>query len=136
MINFFEHFLGESVRHFDFTWFRAISPGLGTPPHCDVVYMGRAERDRLFTAWTPIGDVDYSLGGLMLLEGSNNLTHLRETYGNSDVDSYCTNRQGLPARDHWGPGRSNGWLGKDPVKLRRSLGAGRWLTTEFAPATC
>jgi hypothetical protein len=131
MIALFEHLLGESVRHFDYTWFRAIAPGLGTPPHCDVVYMGRAERERLFTAWTPIGDLDYAQGGLMILEGSNNLTHLRETYGNSDVDSFCENRTGLAARDHWGPGRSNGWLGRDPVKLRTSLGAGRWLTTEF-----
>jgi hypothetical protein len=131
MIGFFEHLLGEAVRHFDYTWFRAIAPGLGTPPHCDVVYMGRAERERLFTAWTPIGDLDYAQGGLMILEGSNNLTHLRETYGNSDVDSFCENRTGLAARDHWGPGRSNGWLGRDPVKLRSALGGGRWLTTEF-----
>jgi hypothetical protein len=131
MTDFFEHFLGEPIRHYDFTWFRAIAPGTGTPPHCDVVYMGRAERERLFTAWTPIGDIDYMQGGLMILEGSNNLKALRQTYGESDVDAFCTNRTGLAGRDHWGKGRSNGWLGQDPVRLRRSLGGARWLTTEF-----
>ena len=78
-----------------------------------------------------MGDIDFSMGGLLVLEGSNNLAHLRETYGEMDVDSFCTNRDGLAGQDHWGKGRSNGWLGQDPPKLRRSLGGLRWLTAEF-----
>ena len=50
-------FLGEPVRYFDYTWFRSVPPGPGTASHCDIVYMGRGERERLFTVWTPIGDI-------------------------------------------------------------------------------
>ena len=48
MMAFFKHFLGGAARHFDYTWIRAVSPGLATPPHMDVVYMGRGTK-RLFT---------------------------------------------------------------------------------------
>ena len=37
MIEFFTHFIGEPIKHYDFTWFRAIAPGKGTPAalrHC------------------------------------------------------------------------------------------------------
>jgi hypothetical protein len=131
MTDFFTDFIGEPIKHYDFTWFRAIAPGKGTPPHCDIVYMGRGEREKLYTAWTPIGDIDFTRGGLLVLEGSHKHTHLRETYGEMDVDSFCSNRDGLAGRDHWGKGRSNGWLGQNPPKLRQSLGGLRWVTSEF-----
>jgi hypothetical protein len=131
MTDFFTQFIAEPIKHYDFTWFRAIAPGKGTPPHCDIVYMGRGERQQLFTAWTPIGDIDYAMGGLIVLEGSHNLSHLRETYGEMDVDTYCSNKDGLAGQDHWGKGRSKGWLGQNPPKLRKSLGGLRWLTAEF-----
>lgn len=131
MIDFFTDFIGEPVRHYDFTWLRAIAPGLGTPPHSDVVYMGRGERDRLFTAWTPLGDITYAMGGLLLLEGSHKLENLKEGYWNSDVDTYCVNRPGIASHDRFGPGRSRGWLGQNPPLLRNSLGGLRWLTAEF-----
>jgi hypothetical protein len=41
LMSFFHHFLGGPVRHYDYTWIRAVAPGLSTPPHMDVVYMGR-----------------------------------------------------------------------------------------------
>jgi ectoine hydroxylase-related dioxygenase (phytanoyl-CoA dioxygenase family) len=125
MIEFFEQFLGEPVRHYDFTWFRAIPPGKGTASHCDVVYMGRGETARLFTAWTPIGDVSLDRGGLLVLEGSNNNQRLKSTYGQSDVDAYCENKE--DKRDGWAKGRG-GWLGKNAVQIQKSLGNGRWLT--------
>jgi hypothetical protein len=68
----------------------------------------------------------------MILEGSIHNERLRDTYCNSDVDAVCTNRSGLAARDHFGRGRSNGHLGRNPPHLRRRLG-GRWLTTENRP---
>ncbi len=123
MIGFFQTLLGEPVRHYDFTWFRAVSPGLGTPAHCDVVYMGRGETQQLYTAWTPIGDVPLDVGGLMILESSNNIQRLRETYGATDVDSYCENR---PDKKEGGS-RFHGALSKNAVQIQRSLG-GRWLT--------
>jgi hypothetical protein len=126
LMEFFRSFLGGEVRHFDFTWLRCISPGLGTPSHCDIVYMGRGTR-KLFTAWVPLGDIDFQLGGLMILEGSHKNVQLQQTYGRRDVDSYCTNKPDDPARTATG---LNGWLSEDPNKIRRSLG-GRWLTSKY-----
>ena len=127
MIEFFRRFFDKEVLHFDFTWFRAIGPGKGTPSHCDSVYMNRGTQ-KLYTAWTPIGDIDLITGGLMVLEGSNNNRRLRDTYCRTDVDSYCTNREGKRGQDAWA--KSAGALSKDPRKIVRALG-GRWLTTEY-----
>lgn len=126
MMDFWRRFFGGEVRHFDYTWFRSIAPGSGSPSHCDVVYMGRGTPN-LYTAWTPIGDVDTQLGGLMMLEGSNNHQRLRQTYCRMDVDAHCGNRSGPAALDAWQKG-TNGSLNHDPNQVQRSLG-GRWLTS-------
>ena len=131
MMDFYREFFAEPVRHFDFTWLRAVSPGRGTQPHCDVVYMGRGTREKLLTAWTPLGDASTTLGGLMILEGSH-LQHERlRNYLERDVDTYCTNGRHAEeieaGRKNW---EWNGVLAKDPVSLRQKLG-GRWLTTDF-----
>lgn len=131
MMAFYERLFGEPVRHYDFTWLRCISGHRsGTAPHADVVYMGRGTKE-LYTSWTPLGDIDLEMGGLMILEGSIHQTHRLRKYLESDVDTYCVNYP--DAADiasgrklwHWG-----GWLTNNPVTLRRHLG-GRWLTTEF-----
>jgi len=49
MMAFYTRLLGGEVRHFDYTWLRAVTPGSGTAPHCDIVYMGRGTTD-LYTA--------------------------------------------------------------------------------------
>ncbi len=126
LMQFFSSFLGGEIRHFDFTWLRCISPGLGTPSHCDIVYMGRGTR-RLYTAWVPLDDVDFQMGGLMILEGSHKNMRLRSSYGQRDVDSYCSNKPDDPAKTAKG---LNGWLSENPNKIRESLG-GRWLTAEY-----
>ncbi len=128
MMHFFERFFGGPVRHFDYTWLRAISPGVGTRSHCDSVYMNRGTQ-KLYTAWTPLGDVSFEMGGLMVLEGSNRHERLRETYCSTDVDSYCSNRTGRAGKDAWGKG-TGGWLSKNAAQIQRSLG-GRWLTSEY-----
>lgn len=137
MMEFFERFLGGRVRHYDFTWMRAVAPGLGTHPHGDVVFMGRGTH-KLYTAWTPLGDVvDYELGGLMVLEGSNRLRSLREgseAYLTRDVDSYCENVPGEEQHAKEAPNlfgwRWDGRISDNPVELRGQLG-GRWLTAEY-----
>jgi ectoine hydroxylase-related dioxygenase (phytanoyl-CoA dioxygenase family) len=133
MMRFFDGLLGEPAKHFDFTWFRAVLPGSnGAPPHTDVIFMGREERDRLFTAWTPIGDVDLEQGGLIVLEGSNNHPGLRDGYSRTDVDSYCSNRE--DSRDWWNrriDRAEEGRIAEDAAQVRRVLG-GRWLTTEYS----
>jgi len=133
MMEFYQRFLGGPVRHYDFTWMRAVAPGHGTQPHGDIVFMGRGTHD-LYTAWTPLGDIDFHLGGLIVLEGSNRLENVREEYLTRDVDEYCENVEGEEeyARTNqdmhgW---RWDGSLSEDPVELREQLG-GRWLTAEY-----
>ena len=135
MIAFFAHLFGEPVRHFDFTWLRAVGKGKGTSPHCDVVYMGRGTHD-LLTAWTPLGDIPLTVGGLMLLENSHRRTDALGDYLRQDVDTYCENgpnaekvKAGQMNWEHW-DGSFSGWDGSlthDPVQLRGTL-HGRWLT--------
>jgi len=131
IMDFYRLLFGEEILHFNFTWFRTISPGFGTRPHCDVVYMGRGTRKRLYTAWVPIGDVPLNVGGLMLLEGSHRQGDRIEAYLNRDVDTYCTNgRHAAEIESGKKLWEWDGSLSTNPFSLREKLG-GRWLTTEF-----
>ncbi len=144
---FYEFYLGGPVRHFDYTWFRAKTPGTNTAtqPHCDIVYMGRGTR-QLYTSWTPLGDVPYEMGGLMVLEHSHRIEELAQTYGQTDVDAYCENEGGEArriveraraenrplnaeegAQIRW---NSTGAYSTDALEVQRRLG-GRWLSTEY-----
>lgn len=131
LMSFFHHFLGGPVRHYDYTWIRAVAPGLSTPPHMDVVYMGRGTK-RLYTTWTPYGDVPREMGGLMVLERSHLNQRLVNGYGSKDVDKFCENRVGGGYTKMGGGGNISpgGWLSRDPVTLRQRVG-GRWLTTDY-----
>jgi ectoine hydroxylase-related dioxygenase (phytanoyl-CoA dioxygenase family) len=85
--------------------------------------------------------VDFSLGGLVVLEGSHKHERLRQTYGRHDVDAFCENK---PEKDGWrtsldeGVGEEVGWrmggsLDNDLNRIRTKLGLeGKWRTTEFA----
>ena len=146
MIEFYELFLGGAVSHFDYTWFRCKRPGrhAATTPHCDIVYMGRGTKD-LYTSWTPFGDVPFEMGGLMLLEGSHLNQSLKQGYGATDVDTYCSNEgnqheiveraraeeRELTAEERqsirW---HSSGAFSGDAISTREELD-GRWLTAEF-----
>ena len=132
MMRFYETFLGGAVRHFDFTWLRAMPPGVGTAPHMDIVYMGRGTTN-LFTSWTPLGDTSLEMGGLMVLENSHLHEKLNQNYGTKDVDKFCSNRRPEGWSEMGGGGniRGSGVLSFNPAKLRERLG-GRWLTTDFA----
>ncbi len=131
MIQIFETLLNAPVRHFDFTWVRAVAPNRGTPPHMDVVYMGRGTK-QLYTAWTPMCDIPISMGGLLVLERSHLHERLNNGYGSKDVDEFCENKVGSDYEEMGGGGniRPGGWLSDNPVKLRNALG-GRWLTADF-----
>ncbi|HEY3781215.1 MAG TPA: phytanoyl-CoA dioxygenase family protein [Fimbriimonadaceae bacterium] len=128
LMGFFTRFLGGDTRHFDFTWLRAISHGIGTCPHCDIVYMGRGTTN-LYTAWTPLGNIPIDLGGLIILEGSNKLSELQQTYGRLDVDTECENNGGSNILKSKGYEES-GAITLDPHQLRERYG-GRWLTAEY-----
>ncbi|WP_309697490.1 phytanoyl-CoA dioxygenase family protein [Armatimonas sp.] len=137
MMEIFARLLDGPVLHYDFTWMRAVSPGGGTAPHCDKVYMGRGT-PKLFTAWTPLGDIPISVGGLIILEGSHKRQDITGNYLAQDVDSYCENGPAAEAvqtgKIHWEhPETHEAWDGAfshDPPALRQQLG-GRWLTTNY-----
>lgn len=124
--DFFSGFLGGPVRHFDFIWFRTKGPGLGSPIHCDLVYMGRGTSE-LYTMWVPFGDVSLELGGLLALEGSHKQSDRLRPYLSRDVDGYCLNDRHA---DDYATGKKwwDGTLSKNPNTLQRRLG-GRWLTS-------
>ena len=146
MIEFYEFFLGGPIRPFDYTWFRAKTPtqNSATEPHCDIVYMGRGTKN-LYTSWTPLGDIPYAMGGLLMLEKSHLNEELRSTYGQTDIDVYCENEgeaAAIVARAraanreltleeteaiHW---TTVGAFSNDPSAVRSELG-GRWLTDEY-----
>ena len=135
MIAFYERFLGGEVRHFDYTWCRSKPPGetTATPPHYDIVFMGRGTQ-RLYTSWTPLGDIPIEMGGLMILENSHRLEEVKADYGQLDVDAYCTN---YPDADEIESGEklwqhpNGGAFSKDAIAARAKLG-NRWLTTDYA----
>lgn len=134
MMAFYEKLLGGAVRHFDFIWSRVKSSGQAnaTSPHCDIVFMGRGTK-RLYTSWTPLGDVPKEMGGLMILENSHKQESITETYCQMDVDAYCTN---YPDATEIESGQKNwqdpngGSYSKDAIGLRADLQS-RWLTTDY-----
>jgi len=112
-MGFFERFLGGPCLTFDYKWVRAVGTGEYSGAHYDVVYMGRGTKN-LYTMWTPLGDIDFEMGGLAILTGSRHLDALRDNYGQMDVD-----------RD-----RVTGWFSDRPSELVEKYG-GTWATAEF-----
>ncbi|MGC4047393.1 MAG: phytanoyl-CoA dioxygenase family protein [Armatimonas sp.] len=139
MIDLYREFLDFDVAHFDYTWMRAVGPGGATQPHCDIVYMGRGTH-QLYTSWTPLGDVNLTLGGLMVLENSHKRADITGEYLKHDVDTYCIGGPGekpvTEGKIHWEHWRKPGepWSGAfsdNPAELREQFGS-RWLTAEFS----
>jgi hypothetical protein len=126
---FYRKFFGEEIRHYDFTWLRAIGPGKGTNPHCDLPYMGRGTHTHM-TCWVPYGDISTTLGGLMVLEGSHKRMDLLEHYVYRDVDTFCENKAPEADAAKSGKWTFTGTLSHNPPAVRNKFG-GRWLTTEF-----
>lgn len=129
IIGLFERFLDGGVRPFDFVWMRSVVPGRGTAPHGDSVFMNRGTLN-LYTAWTPLGDIDTTLGGLIVLEGSHRLDEIISSYGQRDVDTYCEDDPNAEEYRTTGKWPWNGQISEDPVALREQFGL-RWLTTDF-----
>lgn len=119
LLGFYGALLGGAVRHYDHIWLRLVRPGRGTPPHCDLPYMGRGTRE-VMTAWIPYRDTSLKLGGLMILERSHLQAHRIRAYLDRDVEEFCVNR---------GPYKHKpGLLSNNPYTLRERFG-GRWLTS-------
>jgi hypothetical protein len=154
MIELYERLLGGPILHFSRSWLRVKPPGKGTDSHSDIVFMGRGTPN-VCTAWTPLGDIDMRLGGLMVLEQTHKNEALKNTYGKTDVDRVCENRfdgawfapDGTRNRPRNGgvaflgdelafdtaepiAGGHGSALSVDHPALRARLG-GRWLTANF-----
>lgn len=127
--NFYDNLFAETALHFDYIWLRVMGPGLGTPVHCDWVYMGRGSR-QLLTCWIPYGEVPLHVGGLMVLEKSHLQADRIRKYLESDVDTYCENRPREVEKVKEKGGWSHpGWLSKYPHSLPDKFES-RWLTAE------
>lgn len=126
MMEFYGRLLGGDAMHYEYTWLRIISPGNGTFPHCDIVYMGRGT-NQLYTAWVPLGDVPLNVGGLVVVEGSHKNEELRWSYCQMDVDTACINNAGHSQPENSGH-KAFGALDLDLRALRSRLG-GRILTS-------
>lgn len=129
LTEFYRKFYGEDIRHYDYTWLRAIGPGKGTNPHCDLPYMGRGTHKHM-TCWMPYGDISFELGGLMVLEGSHKRMDLLENYVYRDVDTYCENKPKEVEKVKEGKWSFTGTLSHNPPAVRNKFG-GRWMVTEF-----
>jgi hypothetical protein len=129
LTEFYRRFFGEEINHYDYTWLRAIGPGKGTNPHCDLPYMGRGTH-RHMTCWLPYGDISFELGGLMVLEGSQKRMDLLEHYVYRDVDAFCANKEKDAEAANAGKWTFTGTLSHNPPMVRNKFG-GRWLTTEY-----
>lgn len=109
-----EKLLGELARSYDFLWLRTMHPGRASAFHFDHVYMNRGT-GRVFTVWTPLGDIELVEGPLLLVEGSHRWTDLHEQFRGLDVD-----------KDKSRPGH----VTLDPVSLAAERGV-HLLTAEF-----
>ncbi len=131
IMEFMQEFLGGPVLHYDFTWLRAKAPGpnTATSPHCDIVFMSRGTK-QLYTVWTPLSDISYDLGGLIVLENSHRRQDHLQEYWEFDVDTYCVNDTQDEAHERWAWGKGGGAYSKDAIGVRQELG-GRWLSAEY-----
>lgn len=132
LTGFYEELFGGGIRHFDYIWVRSLGHDIGTPAHCDLVYMGRGTHN-LLTCWIPYGEVPLEQSPLILLEDSHQKSERIQSYLDGDVDTYCENRPKHVQKVKVDGGWSRpGWLSKNCVSLREKMG-GRWLTAHFQP---
>ena len=114
MLELMQTLLGGPVRPFDFLWLRPMPPRQASAFHFDHVYMNRGT-ERLFTVWTPLGDVPMCDGPILLMEGSHRWDDLIAQYQGFDVD-----------RDTSRPGH----VTTEPVTFAKSRNS-RLITTDF-----
>ncbi|NOU90648.1 phytanoyl-CoA dioxygenase [Paenibacillus sp. LMG 31460] len=112
IMRFFDELLGEPSLTYHYKWLRAVGKGDFTGAHYDIVYMGRGT-EKVYTVWSPLGDVSYEMGGLAICLGSHRFEDLKQSYGTKDSD-----RDGI------------GHYTDDPLVITEKFG-GKWATTTF-----
>ena len=132
LMQLFSELLDEPSRTFDHKWLRCIPPTRALRPdhgvfmggaHADIVFMGAGQR-RMWTVWTPFGDVPREMGALALCLGTHKHPRLQSTYCTMDTHAFLCNEPSFP----------------DPVAIGDFCG-GRWASTDFRmgdvrPALC
>jgi ectoine hydroxylase-related dioxygenase (phytanoyl-CoA dioxygenase family) len=106
---------GEAARAQDYLFLRAGVRGRATDLHFDYPFFTRGH-DRVFTVWTPLGDVPVSDGPLVVVEGSHRMRDLIEPMIGHDISA--------------DPGRRAAF-GSDAIDFAASRGT-RLLTADFA----
>jgi phytanoyl-CoA dioxygenase PhyH len=124
---FYARFFDAPPRAFDYVWLRLMAPGQATPPHCDIVYMGRGTHDFCST-WIPLTPVRLDDGPLMVLERSHRVERLRTGYARMDIDKDGNWRK---VKLRHGRLFRGGDYSRHPRKVGSEFGL-RWLTSEFA----
>lgn len=126
IMEMFSGVMDGKARALDHVWGRIMGPGSSTPPHCDIVYMGRGTKN-LYTCWIPLGDVPLIHGPLMILERSHTIESLRNGYCQMDIDLH-DNWKKLRFR-HFGFFRG-GHYTKKPAAAQKEFRR-RWLSADF-----
>ena len=133
LLGFYAELLGGPIRHFDHIWARAIGPGPGTLPHCDVVYMGRGSQNLLTCAGSPMPTCRLSRGLIVLEKSRTSRTGFK-------LSSYLSRRRGCllrkPSQGRGGgagpaAGRGRAISATIRISLREKLGRTRWLTAAW-----
>jgi ectoine hydroxylase-related dioxygenase (phytanoyl-CoA dioxygenase family) len=97
-----------------------------TGAHYDLVYL-RGGTDRVVSCWIPLGDVPVEMGGLLYLEGSDEVGRdLEAEFARMNADLSPEERISAFNKNM----ADNGWLTKDLVGLCERFGS-RWLTTDY-----
>ncbi len=97
---------GEPARPQDYLWLRPRGVGWSTGLHFDHPFFARGNQ-RVHTVWIPLGDIPFSDGPLMLVEGSNKFrdlihsTHAKDDQANNSptaAEGPLSAASGVPTR--------------------------------------
>lgn len=115
VMGFFAEYFNTSPTTYNYKWLRLTGKGQFTPPHYDIVYMGRGSK-KLVTCWTALGELSPEMGPIAILAGSHRFDRIKETYGQVDVDVRLV----------------TGYFPANPREISETYG-GQWLTAHMQP---
>lgn len=129
LLTFMEELLDGPVHLHRRRLIRFTRPGepSATGAHYDRTYL-RGDTGQVLTAWIPLGDTPVEMGGLIYLEGSDQLGRKME------VDFQRSHAQLTPEqrlRGFHNAISDGGWITQDLAELATRVG-GRWLSADYA----
>lgn len=115
IMRFFEAYFQTEPTTYNFKWLRLTGKEQYTPPHYDIVYMGRGSKN-LVTTWSALGTLPVEMGPIAVLAGSHRFDRIKETYGKVDVDVRHV----------------TGYFPANPREISETFG-GQWVTAPMEP---